>query len=1640
MADGIFTFSAQFQELLPAYKDVTRVWIGNGIDTGTAGMLYAEYRDGHYTELGSVSLYRTAVENGYTGTEAQWLQMIMSVSDLVSGSEVTASYQVSDDGVNHPAEDSEWSLIPVFERGKFTWTKLDLKWIDGTHTPLYFPAYQGQNGQVESVNGETGDVILHGSMLPITSTSDQTIKEYIDENDDLDTATDDEIDAMFSMVFFSGAVFLSGRRFETGDSVTLGIEAVTSGAPMPDNTEVTIYPSRGNSSKFTFGDIFFDTGDLPTGQTIKTFEYHIREIRHTINGASFDDTVYTVSVTIEDKGNGTLKITKSDNFNSVYFVHTYSAMGRVVFQGNMQLNGRAMAAREFMVQIKEGNEIIADNISTLVGAASDEATAISFPPINYTLDDIGTHIYTVKATDVDKNGVTISKVVYTVTVLVKDEIRDGVLEIETNDTEKNLNFIHTYEATGSITFIGTKTISRRKYVNGDTVSMSITGNGKLPSPATISVPITIGEYSADFSFATISYTLTDMKNQLDQYDDVKTISYLVTETANLPGVAGDGKVHSIAVRITDDKKGHLIPEATYADGDKLNFGGVYSASGSIIINGIKTLENRNFVASDTMSVTINATNGGKLPYLTTFAVPLPVGQKTADFHFMELTYTLNETEEQQTRTFSYIVTESTIIAGATNDTRIHTVDIQVTDLYNGILEITPTYSDGNRIVFESIYDATGYLVIPGMKTLLNRKFKNADSLSVAISGNTDKLPSPANISVPLMTGENTANFEFGQIIYKITDLGANGAKTFNYIITETANMTGTTPDSSTDSVSVEVHDLFDGTLSVTPTYQQNNKVLFTNVYSATGNLSFNSRVVFTNGNMSAHPFTIKLTQVDGNNSTTQAVSNVVLATPVTRIADIGSTQDVDFLDVVTFVKNSSRDDTQTSYWFMLEEIVPTVDQNYINGNIKYDVIKKWINVSVSDDTNGNLIVTKTPAASGNIDATFTNEQLCDLTISKVWNGDDAKLTAAQKNSVVFSVVGPAGYSSSFTYADMTNGSKTLEHLTLGEYTVTESNNSFENFEITTTYKVGSTATNSVTLVDGTTKTITVTNNVNKLEASLTITKTWTGDHARLTSEQKNDVTFTVTGPKQKSSDATTFLETFTYEDMVNGSKTFEGLTLGIYTVTESNAEFENFIVTTSYSVGANASNNVALNDGDSATIAVTNSVNKLEGRLTISNVWTGDHSLLTSAQKNAFTYTVSGPKQSSSDSSSFNQVFTYADMINDAVTFEQLTLGEYIVVVSNNTIENYQITTTYSVNGNATNRTTIGDGESKTIIVTNNVNILEGTLTIVKAWAGDYNKLTPTQRNAISFTVTGPKQSSSDADVFSRTFTYADMTNNQMVLEHLTLGTYSVFETNTSVQDFDVTTSYSIDGSETNYAIITDGSNKVATVTNTYTQHVGSLQIVKQFDSTSDLSDSDLTSNQKSGIVFTVSDWNNNVVDTFTYADIESNGYKQIDNLPVGNYSVVETIASGKAVANYTLTTTYNPSTGTVAVSRTNTSSNPAEVYVTNHYEMDVGTVKVTKLFENIESLPETFQITNNYNGAVFTLNNADNTADGITTPFEWSITDVPAETVITFTESGETVAGYDLDPSVVKIKSCLAVVKDSVSTVNFVNRYIEQT
>ena len=127
--------------------------------------------------------------------------------------------------------------------------------------------------------------------------------------------------------------------------------------------------------------------------------YTVKEFIPTVGlgGVTYDTKTYTVTVTVSDKGDGTLNVVlgeASDSPTGLNFTNTYAASGSLDLSGTKTLTGRTLAAGEFSFELWEGMV----KLQTVTNAANGTFT---FGTINYTLANVGVHTYTV----IEKTGV-----------------------------------------------------------------------------------------------------------------------------------------------------------------------------------------------------------------------------------------------------------------------------------------------------------------------------------------------------------------------------------------------------------------------------------------------------------------------------------------------------------------------------------------------------------------------------------------------------------------------------------------------------------------------------------------------------------------------------------------------------------------------------------------------------------------------------------------------------------------------------------------------------------------------------------------------------------------------------------------------------------------------------------------------------------------------------------------------------------------------------------------------------------------------------------------------------------------------------------------------------------------------------------
>ncbi|MBR6667990.1 MAG: Cna B-type domain-containing protein, partial [Clostridia bacterium] len=133
-------------------------------------------------------------------------------------------------------------------------------------------------------------------------------------------------------ITFAGVKNIDGRKMTEKDIYTFEIkegEKVIA-TVSNDATGVIAYPTI----KYTLADI-------------GTHTYTVKETSENGKGITVDTKSYTVTVKVEDNGDGTLKVTASDNAKALNFTNTYAADGSVQFAGTKTLTGKTLAENEF---------------------------------------------------------------------------------------------------------------------------------------------------------------------------------------------------------------------------------------------------------------------------------------------------------------------------------------------------------------------------------------------------------------------------------------------------------------------------------------------------------------------------------------------------------------------------------------------------------------------------------------------------------------------------------------------------------------------------------------------------------------------------------------------------------------------------------------------------------------------------------------------------------------------------------------------------------------------------------------------------------------------------------------------------------------------------------------------------------------------------------------------------------------------------------------------------------------------------------------------------------------------------------------------------------------------------------------------
>lgn len=740
-------------------------------------------------------------------------------------------------------EKTEVSIAPTAEDGyscDFSFGKLkvmleDLKNENGTYAKERTFVYQvTESGTVAGVQNDTE---IHTISVNVTDNRDGKLDVTASYTDGRTVVFRNTYGAAGRFVL-SGRKVIENREFREGDAWTFALTADSPDAPLPENTEVTIHPVSGNTSSIDFGEINYTLADAG-----KVYTYTVTE-SGSVSGVKNDEKKHTVKVSVTDDGEGgIIAVPQYSDGKALIFTNVYDAEGFANLNGVKKLENREFRkgdAWTFRISSDDENAPLPENSEVEITPASGANAEINFGEIRYSLADLdGGHekVFHYTITESGKvKGVTNDKKIHTVDVTVTDMLDGNLRVVPAYSDGETAVFTNSYHASGEITLHGVKRIDTRDFHDGDSAVFTITGDGKLPEPASVTIHPVSGREEA-FAFNRISYTLEDLKNEDGSYADSRVFTYEVTETAEMAGTVTDPEKHKVTVTVTDRKDGTLSVESVYADEEKENGAGFaflnkYDASGTATVKGVKNIENRNFKAGDVWTFTMKAADkNAPLPEPASVTIR-PVEGGAEEFAFAPIRYSLSDLEGSREKTFHYIVTESGHVSGVTNDSVAHGVEIRVRDNGDGTLTAVPAYKDGTELKFVNTYGADGTFALKAAKTLEGRNFQKGDAWTFTLHADREEAPMPEKTEITIRPEEGSvAQVDFGTISYGLKDRD----QTYVYTVTESGEIDGVTNDARNHSVKVHITDDGQGGLIAEPSYSRA-ALDFVNTYDASGEI------------------------------------------------------------------------------------------------------------------------------------------------------------------------------------------------------------------------------------------------------------------------------------------------------------------------------------------------------------------------------------------------------------------------------------------------------------------------------------------------------------------------------------------------------------------------------------------------------------------------------------------------------------------------------------------------------------------------------------------------------------------------------------------------------------------------------------
>ena len=795
---------------------------------------------------------------------------------------------------------------------------------------------------------------------------------------------------------------IENRGWYTGESFNFMLEAVSGPegvtVPMPEGAvdgkaTVTL---TGDMPASNFGNIeFAEEG---------TYVYNISEVAGGDSSMTYDESVYTVIVTVSETPDGTLlvnstmeKTTGTDGVEleepeavadkTAAFINTFdtsTVRGTYDLTGTKHFDGRAFVEGDsftFNVSAVEGTPMpdgLDESGNVTINPTEGEDATVDFGTIGFT--QTGEYMYTVSevgGTDAAVNYDTAPK---TVTLIVTDDDNNGTFEVtpvfSTGDTLVWTNSVKDPAASDPLVAIqATKNLSGAQLGDGQFTFLVEAQNG---APMGTSLPAVFNGAGSEPDENDVSSSTFDVLSGVS-YDKEGTYTYLVSEANDgQVGVTYDETVYQITVSVTVGEGNKLVATPTIQRGTVNNETGAFEAAGeadAIVFN--------NAYAATPTSVTPQVTKvisgaGHALAegeFTFGMTVTAPDGTQTTGeaVNAADGTVTFDAVEFASEGTYTIAISEklpegvsadNPVVDGMTYDTHTVTYTYEVNrDLSANALVWTLVDIDGSETFTNEYASSTpttggeGSVVIAGTKSIDGRDMVADDVFTFVLTNKTT-----GAVAATATNAGSDFSFKLG---YTNADFSENATYNDKGQLTETITYTvsevnggdtidGVLYDGNAYDVTVTLTDDGKGRIDAQVGYPAGfeNGLAFTNTYMGSDVTSQTIAVgkTLVGRDMAAGEFSFELHAYD---PTTGTMGDKVASTTNDAAAN-GVRGNVAF-GALSYTADMLDGAASKTFYYAVTEVEGTDDNITYNqnGNVFY------AGVTVTNDGQGNLTSTTT---------------------------------------------------------------------------------------------------------------------------------------------------------------------------------------------------------------------------------------------------------------------------------------------------------------------------------------------------------------------------------------------------------------------------------------------------------------------------------------------------------------------------------------------------------------------------------------------------------------------------------------------------------------------------------------------------------